>query len=134
MVTGLLGLIHVTVAVTGFILDGYRAKPWWAWGKINDSPKRLRISLLTRWLLGPYVVLCTLLLIPEIREQLSEQRRYGLLIGFVVLLFATAFMDEMSSRWGPYRRKHRSSLTWKEKHVHRKERKQQRLRQAQRRR
>ncbi len=38
----------VTIAVTGFILDGYRETPW-----------------LSCWLLDPYVVLCTLLLIPD---------------------------------------------------------------------
>ena len=131
MVTGLLVLILVTIAVTGFILDGYRETPWLSWGKDNDGPKKVRISLLTRWLLGPYVVLCTLLLIPEIREQLTEQQRVGLLVGLALVFFATGFLDAMTRRWSPYKRKHRSSLSWEEKHVHRKQRKQQRLRQAQ---
>jgi hypothetical protein len=132
MVTGLIVLVLVTVAVTGFILDGYRAKPRWTWGRVNgyDPDKRMPLTRLTRWVLGSYVVLCTLLLIPDIREQVSEPQRFGLLIGFVALLIATGFMDDLASKRSPYKHKRRSALSWEEKHVLRRERKQQRLRQA----
>jgi hypothetical protein len=128
MPAGLIPLLLVTLLMVGFILDGYKPRPSWSWGKGGQGGP---ISLLSRWVLSCYIVVLTLVLLPEIKEQVPKSLPVYLLFGLVPMLIVLGILDAPSSQRRQSSGKYPPALSGGEKKALRRERKKQRQRQTQ---
>jgi hypothetical protein len=130
MASDFVPVVLAGLAALYFVQDGYQARPTLSWG--NRTGKGAPISLLSRWVLGCYLVLLASLVLPGVRARLPNPWLLFIAVGFLLALVVTGMLDASSSKSGgrPFRlsKRRASALSSSEQRQLRRERKQQRLR------